>query len=707
MNSDQFRQAFIEESMELLSSLESRLLEMEEAPEDPEKISAVFRIIHTIKGSAAMFGFNEISQFTHHVENILDAVRDGRLRVSSELIDWTLKSGDHITSLIQADESPEAKAALNRQSDEIVVAFRKAVGMENAEDGPVAAAEASPDGERPEVEALWRIRFKPSEGIFLSGTNPLLLLDELTELGESLVLPHVEDVPALEAINPENCYAGWDVLLLTRSDENDIRDVFIFVENDSELLIQKVPENEFSYIEGESPKLGTILLNRGDISEKALTKLLGKQKRLGEMILESKVASPEAVDDALKEQSFIKSVNEKRSEKTGMASLRVNSDKLDELVNLVGELVTVHAQIDRESDEKNSELRTMVEQLGRITENLRENTMSMRLVPIGASFSRFKRLVRDLSNEMGKEIDLIMSGEETELDKTVIEKLNDPLVHIIRNSIDHGIESPEERKAAGKSPQGTVKLKAEHAGASVRITIEDDGAGLNRQKIFDKAVQNHLIESDSVLSEEELFGLIFAAGFSTAAKVTSVSGRGVGMDVVRRQIESLNGTIRVESSEGEYTKIILSLPLTLAIIDGFLVNVGGSSYIFPLSVVEACVESSYEKRRQTGKKMVPYRDSLLPYVDLREEFSSAGDRDEIDQIVVVNSEHRQIGFCVDRVIGEHQTVIKSLSGVFKNAEGFSGATILGDGTVALILDTEGIIKRSVLNDESLLNERRN
>ncbi len=707
MNSDQFKQAFIEESMELLSSLESRLLEMEEAPEDNEKISAVFRIIHTIKGSSAMFGFEEISSFTHYIENILDAVREKKIKVSSELIDWTLKSGDHITALIEADEEPETKSALVKKSGEIVSAFQKAVGMESGKEQAETSAENKSVKEKKQAENLWRIRFKPSAEIFRTGTNPLLLLEELAEFGEHLVLPHVENIPPLDKIDPEACYTSWDMLLLTDKTENDIRDVFIFVESEAELNVTEIPAEEFTTFDGAPPKLGTILLNRGDISETALKGLLEKQKRLGEMILENNVATEEAVDNALNEQNFIKTVNEKRTEKSSTASLRVSSEKLDELVNLVGELVTVHAQIERESGMADSELRSMVEQLGRITESLRENTMSMRLLPIGTTFSRFKRLVRDLSNEMGKNIELSMSGEETELDKTVIEKLNDPLVHLIRNSIDHGIETPEERKAKGKSETGNVKLTAEHAGASVRITIEDDGAGLNREKIFDKAVKNHLIESDAVLSDEELFLLIFNAGFSTAAKVTSVSGRGVGMDVVRRQIESLNGNIKIESEENKYTRIILSLPLTLAIIDGFLVNVGSASFIFPLAIVEACVESRREERSRTGKKMVPYRNSLLPYVDLREEFSLESDRPDIDQIVVVRSGEKQIGFCVDKVVGEHQTVIKSLSSVFKGAEGFSGATILGDGHVALILDTEGLIKKSVLNNETYLNERNN
>ncbi|MBI9107303.1 MAG: chemotaxis protein CheA [Spirochaetales bacterium] len=691
--------------MDLLSSLESRLLEMEEAPGDREKISAVFRIIHTIKGSSAMFGFNEISSFTHHVENILDAVREGKLSVSRELITWTLKSGDHITALIEGDSDLEEKEALNRKSDEIVTSFKNAVGFKPTDvrgAQPPLAAEPEKTGKD---AVLWRVRFKPSKEIFKNGTNPLLLIEELCELGEHLVIPNISDIPNLDKIDPELCYTGWDIVLLTDKAENEIRDVFIFVENDSELQVKQVPQEEFDLTDGESPKLGEILLNRGDINEDALKNLLEKQKKLGQLILENKMASKEAVDSALNEQNFIKTVNEKRSEKAGASSLRVNSDKLDELVNLVGELVTVHARIDLESKDTSTEMRSMVEQLGRITESLRENTMSMRLLPIGTTFSRYKRLVRDLSNDMGKKIELIMSGEETEIDKTVIEKLNDPLVHIIRNSIDHGVEDPQERIKKGKPETGTVKLTAEHAGASIRISIEDDGAGLNRQKIYDKAVKNHIIEAGAVLSDEELFGLIFQAGFSTATKVTNVSGRGVGMDVVKRQIESLNGAIKVESREHEFTKIILSLPLTLAIIDGFLVSVGEDNYIFPLTVVEACLESKFKERKGGSKKMVPYRESLLPYVDLREEFGITSDRPEIEQIVVVRSEDKRIGFCVDKVLGENQTVIKSLSGVFKSAKGFSGATILGDGRVALILDTEGLLKRSLLNEESMANER--
>lgn len=348
MNSDQFRQAFIEESMELLSSLESKLLEMEESPSDIEKVSAVFRVIHTIKGSAAMFGFNEISEFTHHVENILDMVRNGELEVSRNLVDWTLKSGDHISALIESDEDEQQKQLLVEASDEIVSGFKTALGI-SVPDFTAPAVSQSEQKDEAAESILWRIRFKPSADIFKSGTNPLLLIEELCEFGEHLVVPIIDTIPEIKDIDPETCYTGWDILLLTDRSENDLRDVFIFVEFDSEIQIEQLPKEEFSLDDGKPPRLGEILLNRGDINEDALKALLEKQKKLGQLILENNIATKDAVDSALNEQNFIKTVSEKRNEKSGATSLRVSSDKLDELVNLVGELVTVHARIARES----------------------------------------------------------------------------------------------------------------------------------------------------------------------------------------------------------------------------------------------------------------------------------------------------------------------------------------------------------------------
>ncbi len=368
--------------------------------------------------------------------------------------------------------------------------------------------------------------------------------------------------------------------------------------------------------------------------------------------------------------------------------MRVSSDKLDALVDLVGELVTLQARISQVSlIVHDTQLTSMSEQLERLTADLRDNAMTLRMLPIGTTFSKFKRLVRDLSDDLGKKIEMETSGAETELDKTVIEKLNDPLIHLIRNCIDHGIETPDVRAKAGKNETGTIKLSALHSGASVIITVEDDGTGLNRKAILSKAVQRGIVGPDDELSDEELCGLIFAPGFSTAQKVTSVSGRGVGMDVVKKEIESLGGFVTVKSEEGKNTRVILSIPLTLAIIEGFLVKVGSDFYVLPLSSVEACIELTQEERAQhKGRRIINFRNEILSYVRLRDVFEIEGDEREIEQIVVVRSLDMRVGFVVDQVIGDYQTVIKSLGRIYKDVEGVSGATILGDGTVALILD---------------------
>jgi two-component system chemotaxis sensor kinase CheA len=368
--------------------------------------------------------------------------------------------------------------------------------------------------------------------------------------------------------------------------------------------------------------------------------------------------------------------------------VRVSSDKLDALVDLVGELVTLQARISQVSlIVHDTQLTSMSEQLERLTADLRDNAMTLRMLPIGTTFSKFKRLVRDLSDDLGKKIEMETSGAETELDKTVIEKLNDPLIHLIRNCIDHGIETPDVRAKAGKSETGTIKLSALHSGASVIITVEDDGAGLNRKAILSKAIQRGIVGPDDELSDEELCCMIFAPGFSTAQKVTSVSGRGVGMDVVKKEIESLGGFVTVKSEEGKNTRVILSIPLTLAIIEGFLVKVGSDFYVLPLSSVEACIELTQEERAQhKGRRIINFRNEILSYVRLRDVFEIEGDEREIEQIVVVRSLDMRVGFVVDQVIGDYQTVIKSLGRIYKDVEGVSGATILGDGTVALILD---------------------
>ncbi len=686
---DNFKETFREEAQELLLSLESNLLELETSPGDAELLSAVFRVMHTIKGSASMFGFEEISAFTHEVENFFDMVRNGEVDVDRDVINATLSARDLIREMLESEE-PDAER--EKRSAALLDTFRSMAGSSGEKSGD------TPGEPEKEEEKTYRIRFVPDEDIFLSGTNPILLLKELKELGDCTIVPFLEKIEGLENFNPEKCYCGWDIIITTVAGLNTLKDIFIFIEAESVIQIEPVESFSDMIEEEGSKRLGEILLDRGVIEEETLRKALGNQKKLGEVLIETNLVSKSEVNSALKEQQHNKRLHEKRMEAQGAAStIRVASEKLDSLVDLVGELVTVQARIGQISTEDTTgTLRQVAEQLERLVEELRDNTMSLRMVPIGIAFSKFRRLVRDLSLELGKNVDMAAEGAETELDKTVIEQLGDPLVHLIRNSIDHGIEMPEVRKALGKPEKGTVLLSARHVGATVQIAIKDDGAGLDRETIYNKAVSQGLIPPSADLSDEELYQVIFQPGFSTAKTVTSVSGRGVGMDVVKRQIESLRGTVSIRSRKGAGSTITITLPLTLAIVDGLLVRVGCDFFVVPLSSVEACVELNENDHIESGnRRLIEYREKLLPYVRIDTLFSMPSDESELRQVVVAELDQNRFGIVVDEVIGDHQTVIKSLGPLYRNVRGISGATILGDGRVALILDIMQLARISV------------
>ena len=690
---EQGRDAFREEAAELLVELETSLLELEENPKDTELIGRVFRAMHTIKGSGAMFGFDDIATFTHEVETAFDLVRTGKLAVTREMINLTLASRDQIRTMISAslglaDVDPA-------ESERIMEGFRRLISDGGAQAASGAKLAVSPAAQVKEAEEVtYRVRFKPVSDIFASGTNPLLLINEMRGMGRCQVTAQLDDIPTLESFDAETCRTYWDIILTTKEGPNAIKDVFIFVEDACELHIEAIDEAHDVDETEEYKKLGEILVEKGDIQDQELKTVLSTHKKMGEILVEAGVVDAGHIESALVEQQRVKEVREERQKTEAVKSIRVTSEKLDSLVDLVGELVTVQARLSQTSVKAgDSQLVMIAEEVERLTWELRDSTMSIRMLPIGSTFSKFKRLVRDLSNDLGKEVALTTEGEETELDKTVIERLNDPLVHIIRNSIDHGIEMPEERAAAGKKREGTVHLSATHSGASVLIKITDDGKGLDQEAIVEKAIKNGIIAPDAVLTEKEIFALIFEPGFSTAKKVTGVSGRGVGMDVVKRNIDALRGTVEVRSEKGRGSTITLKLPLTLAIIDGLLVKVGGEFFVIPLSVVEGCVELKQEDiQRAHGRHTAEVRGELVPYVKLREYFQIRGEALDIEQIVITDVEDSRVGFVVDYVIGEHQTVIKTLGRVYKDVEGVSGATILGDGTVALILDIPRLIR---------------
>jgi two-component system, chemotaxis family, sensor kinase CheA len=683
---DQFKQVFIEEAEELLGTLEDHLLNLEENPEDKEIIDAVFRVMHTIKGSAAMFDFKGIVDFTHVVESVLDKVRNGEQSVCDRLIDLTLKSRDHIQDMISAptDVTPEFEAV----SRDLIAELENLTGESQR---PVHEKKTDLQPTKTTGYSLYRIMLVPDKEIFFSGTKVIALLQELNEMGEYSCIPYTQDIPLLENYNPEFCYIRWEIFLMTQSTMNEIKDVFIFVESSCELEVSLIADSSELDEGVEEKRLGEILIDRGLISYADLSGALDEQKPVGQIMMESGLISQTDVESALKQQKTERKLRDKIvTDKE--STIRVKSEKLDSLVDSVGELVTAQARLSQISSQYDDpSFNALAELIERLSTDLRDNAMGLRMVPIGTTFSRFKRLVRDLSHSLGKEISLVTEGGETELDKSVIEKLNDPLIHLIRNSIDHGIESPDNRVASGKKRAGSVTLSASYSGANVVINIHDDGAGLNRDVILSKAIEKGIVSGDEILSENDVYKLIMEPGFSTASEVTDVSGRGVGMDVVAREIESLGGSIFISSEKGRGSTISLNLPLTLAIIEGLLVRIGNNKYVIPLASVQACLELSQEERElHRDKRLFEFRESMVPYIRLRELFLDERDLPLREHLVVTQTENGIFGIVVDEVIGDYQTVIKNLGRLYKNLQLITGATILGDGTMALILDLNKI-----------------
>jgi two-component system chemotaxis sensor kinase CheA len=654
---DQYRHAFREEAGELLCELEIGLLELDGNPSDHGLVDRVFRAMHTIKGSSAMFGFDDIATFTHEVETVLDLVRDGRLRVTKELIRLTLMARDRIKAMLH--EPAELSSPDTVSAETLVSAFRELM-IEQTGSVPDSPAVTTDTG----TEATFLVRFRPEREIYRRGLNPDQILNELRELGSCQVTLHTTDIPPLDDIDPELCYLGWDVVLTTNRGIAAIHEVFMFLGEGS--FVEIVPVSPCSPAD------------RGDAAD-------------------SVAVAP------LEEVQQLPAADGRAERAKAISSIRVTAEKLDHLINLVGELVTAQARLSQMAVTRNdADLTGLAEEIERLTGGLRDTALTVRMIPLGGTFSKFKRLVHDLSLELGKDVELVTVGAETELDKTVIEKLNDPFVHLIRNCIDHGIESPEIRRACGKPSRGTIHLEACHSGDSVLLTIRDDGAGIDRAAVRERAVAKGLITPGSELTDREIFNLIFAPGFSTSKALTSISGRGVGMDVVKRGVESLRGAISIASNVGEGTTVTVRIPLTLAIIESLLVQIGSDCFVIPLSQVEECVElTSMDVAMAHGRRLVTVRDRMVPYIPLRETFGIAGTKPEIEQIVIVDlGEGKRVGFVVDHVIGGHQSVIKSIGSTYRDVCGVSGATILGDGTVALILDVQQLVDEEELSERS-------
>lgn len=726
MSDDESRAIFREEALDLLSELDATLLELEDSPNDLDLVNRVFRALHTIKGSGAMFGFDDIANFTHSLENVFDKVRNGELAVTRDLISTSFAARDHILGLLNGvDEAgnggPEKGAVI--QAD--VCALLSGAPLRNDESALAAsgcAADAGPDAAMapgtsstdagtqtatPGSTQFYRIRIRPRDPKVDKELSLDPLFEDLRSLGECTVRADESQVPELDALTPRTLYLTWEVLLRTTTEPSAIQDLFFFTDIDLDVDIARA-DAEGRFPDADSNATGIVspdpVIERGFPDASVVVAESAPTTPSNEPLAAASAASkpgPVFQKTTAEEAPAREQQPARTPLKDSGNSLRVAADKLDTLVDLVGELVIVQAQISQLVSERSDPLlTTLAEQLERLSADLRDSTLGIRMLPIGSAFSKFRRLVRDLSSELGKDIELVTRGEETELDKTVLERLGDPLVHLLRNSIDHGIDMPAEREAAGKRPQGFILLEAEHSGSEVLIRITDDGKGMDPAVIRAKAVEKGLLAPDTELSDHETLKLIFQPGFSTAEKVTSISGRGVGMDVVHRAIDSLRGAIEIKSELGHGTTITIRLPLTLAIIEGLQVQVGDGFFVIPLSLVEECVELHQQDVDPSGRKrIINLRGELVPYICLRRWFEIEGKAPEIEQIVITGVEGSRIGIVVDHVIGEHQTVIKSLGRVYRDVEGISGATIKGDGSLALILDVPRLV-RSVAADNA-------
>jgi len=681
MTGEAGKRLFVDETQEILDGVEDNLMRIEAGETTPELIHELFRGLHTVKGSSTMFGYDAVAALTHGLEERFDGFRASGTVPPPDVINETLHAIDEIRHLLKGgDGTPVAGAPAEEDNVE-----RRTIE---------SASRSVPADSVAGTASLFRVDFRPSPGIFTTGGRPELLIAELAGLGEALVQADTGGIPDLEEIDPEQCYTCWRVVLSTTASENEIHDVFIFVEEDSAVHVERVAPDEAGL------PLGEVLRRQGLIDGEGIARVLSHQKRFGELAVQTGVTTQTQVQKALGEQRFIRAHASEESQSGPTAtssSIRVSSEKIDAVVDLVGQLVTISNRLrEHASPEEDGSIDLISEDLNMLTADLRDASMAMRLTPLEGLFGSFQRLVRDLSAELGKRVTLQVHGADTELDKTVIDRLRNPLVHMIRNSADHGLETEEEREAAGKSPAGVIRLVAGYAGSTVELTVSDDGRGIDVAGVAAKAASLGLIAPGTNLTEEEAVDLILRPGFSTAREVSSVSGRGVGMDVVKSEIEALGGVLTIQSVQGQGTSVSIKLPLTLAIIDSLIVRVGTQRFVVNLSDVSEC----FILRRR-----LPFADAVatvanhegaaLAFVDLRRYFDEPGEPADIQNVVVVNTQGRRAGFVVDRIESQNQVVIKPLGRAMGRGSDFSGSTVLGDGSVSFILNAQRIVSAVV------------
>jgi two-component system chemotaxis sensor kinase CheA len=703
MDIERALQTFIVESRELLAAMDDALLGIEHTQDLAESVNAIFRAAHTIKGSASLFSLDYIVAFTHVLESVLDAAREGSVKISGELVPLLLSCGDHIGALIDAVEAgqleaDEAMLQLGAPLLERLRAYLHATPLPVTLPATVRSVDSlAVDND------CWHISLRFGRDVLKNRMDPLSFIRHLGKLGTITGIVTLPDaIPPAEEMDPESCYLGFEIAFNSEIDKAAIENAFEFVRDDCALQILPPKSRISEYIRlieelpEEPAQLGEILVKCGTLTAQELDAGLEQQSRvasgnlIGAILLEQGAVPPAVLEAALAKQHQVRALSVQDAR-----SLRVDADKLDRLINLVGELIIAAASVDLIARRtRNVELQERNSTLSDLVEQVRDNALQLRMVKIGATFSRLKRVVYDVARELGKDIELQISGEDTELDKTVVEKIGDPLMHLVRNAIDHGIGAHDVRAGRGKPARGTVALNAYHDSGSIVIQVSDDGAGLNRDKILAKAVERGLVEPGRNLSDAEICDLVFEPGFSTAEQVTNLSGRGVGMDVVKRNITALRGSVGIASQAGQGTTVTVRLPLTLAIINGFQVGVGNTVFVVPMDMIEECIALSLED----GQEFTNLRGQVLPLIRLHALFDVEGGVGSRQGIVVIKHAGRRTGLVVDALLGEFQTVIKPLSKIFSSVKCISGSTILGSGEVALILDAPALVRQAVMRD---------
>ena len=697
MSTDAIFDTFLVEADELLIEMENLLMGLSEGIQDADTLNALFRAAHTIKGSAGIFNLAGVVGFTHIVENLLDNMRSANIAISENLISTLLRSRDHITTLIaRAAEQEEISDAERSEGDSCtneILSYLKGDNGKMEQSSPIKAFRVSQSGN-------WHLSIRFGQEVLRDGMDPFSIFTYLNTIGDIKYCGLLLNALPHENFDPTSLYLGYELRFESETTKEDIENAFTFVQEDLELTIIEPNAEAQVFIEliKSSPfngeRLGDILLACSAITQKELDIALKAQDDvnyhnpiqtpLGQVLVTNDVVNSAVVKAAVEKQATQKS-NAKSQ------SIRVDSQRLDGLINLIGELVVNKQRIDLIAQDIGHEgLNEVVTDVGLLTEQIRDATLNLRMTPIGDTFMRFKRIVRDTAKNLGKEIKLKISGEETELDRAMIEKLSDPLTHIVRNSLDHGIEKPEQRIRQGKTPEGNLSLNAYHESGNVVIEIIDDGGGINCEAILKKAIEKGVISASHNLTEKEAQQLIFHPGFSTAAEVTNLSGRGVGMDVVRRNIEDLQGAIEIHSTYTVGTTIKIRLPLTLAIIDGFHTSTAGIHFVVPQNTIVECVDFE-SVRRIDGHNSIDLRGDMVPYVELNKLFSLAEKPNTQKNLIIVQFGENKAGLLVDHLYGELQTVVKPLSPIFKSIKGIGGSGILGSGDIAFVLDIPQLI----------------